>query len=194
MAKYFEDRFERKTSRSINEPIQSFIETKSKEYIINKFFLSLANFPNFQNYIVSIVPQTSIVEKNFVNRGLSDLSADISISRMVKSWKGDRFRFSSKWVQPNRSLIFQRDILHDNGSPVYRYPRREFSRRQNRVVASVAASFHGTLSVVERNMRATAPSPPPPRKTITKKPPRVATLPSSKKQFETKEGGNVWRE
>lgn len=95
-----------------------------KGIVIDKFFL--ANFPNFQNYIVSIVPQTSIVEKNFVNRGLSDLSADISISRMVKSWKGDRFRFSSKWVQPNRSLIFQRDILHDNGSPVYRYPDESF--------------------------------------------------------------------
>lgn len=68
----------------------------------------------------------------------------------MKSWKEERFR-----VQPDRSLIFQRDILHDNGSPVYRYPDESFLRisAQNRVVASVAASFHGTLSVVERNMR-----------------------------------------
>lgn len=93
-------------------------------------------------------------EKNFLNHGLS---VD---SREVKSWKEERFR-----VQPDRSLIFQRDILHDNGSPVYRYPDESFLRisAQNRVVASVAASFHSTLSVVERNMRAIPLEKPSPR-------------------------------
>lgn len=57
-----------------------------------------------------------IREKNLLNRGLSDLLVDISRYLDIVERRSVSL-FLRNRVQPNGSLIFQRDILHDNGSP-----------------------------------------------------------------------------